>query len=158
MDIIIKKYGFKEGLTTRDGEIINWPYDEPKPTKDDINLMSAQEVKKLEVVEARNKEFSKPLQARDDLYLRAQPEVNIFLAANSMGDGSSKEWAPCDVNGVIQDSEVAFTKSELVSVSNHYEERKTTHYNQCRRRCRAIDKLESVRDVESYDVTQAYEA
>lgn len=33
MDAIIAKYGFKEGLTTKDGEITNWPYDEKKPSQ-----------------------------------------------------------------------------------------------------------------------------
>jgi hypothetical protein len=36
MDIIIKKYGFKEGLTTLDGKITNWPYDEPQPSQEEL--------------------------------------------------------------------------------------------------------------------------
>ena len=137
--------------------IIDGKYQEyVKP--DDVLLEEAKYSKKSEVKSARNKEFSKPLQARGSLYLKTQPEVNIFLAAYSMADGSVKEWAPCDVNGEAHDNEVSFSKFELVSVSNHYEDRKTTHYNQSRRRCRAIEALTSIEEVESYDITQVYES
>jgi len=39
--VIEKVYGYKEGLTCDLGnnEIINWPYDAPKPSKNEINQM-----------------------------------------------------------------------------------------------------------------------
>lgn len=39
MDAIIKKYGFKEGLVTKAGKIIEWPYDEPKPSQAELDLL-----------------------------------------------------------------------------------------------------------------------
>lgn len=39
MDIIIKKYGFKEGLTTKAGKITSWPYNEPQPSQKEIDLL-----------------------------------------------------------------------------------------------------------------------
>lgn len=125
----------------------------------EIALEEAKTAKKEEIIKARNSAFAKPLHTRSnpDLYLRPQPQVNIFLAAYSMSDGATKEWAPCDKDGNIQDLEVEFTKEELVSASNHYEERKTTQYNQARKRCRAVDALTTIEEVEAYDITTVYE-
>ena len=82
-------------------------------------LAEAKSSKKVEITKARNSEFAKPLQVRSnpDVYLRPQPQVNIFLAAYSMAEEATKEWAPCDKEGNIQDLEVSFTKQELVSAS-----------------------------------------
>lgn len=49
MDFITSKYGPKEGLTTSCGEILNWPYSEPKPTKEDLALMIDQDLKTQEI-------------------------------------------------------------------------------------------------------------
>jgi len=136
------------------------PYELASDSEKGVKILEeAKAAKKEEITKARNSEFAKPLQVRSnpDVYLRPQPQVNIFLAAYSMNDGATKEWAPCDKDGNMQDTEVAFTKEELVSASNHYEERKTTQYNQARRRCRAVDVLTTIEEVEAYDITTVYE-
>lgn len=138
--------------------VVGGVFQEYVKTNDEL-LAEAKAAKKEEIIKVRNSAFAKPLQVRSnpDVYLRPQPQVNIFLAAYSMNDGATKEWAPCDEDGNIQDTEVAFTKEELVSASNHYEERKTTQYNQARRRCRAVDALTTIEEVEAYDITTVYE-
>lgn len=46
MECLIEKYGYKEGLKTVDYEIINWPYDAPKPSREEvIKLFDAWNIK-----------------------------------------------------------------------------------------------------------------
>ena len=41
MKAITEIYGEKEGLTTKEGKITNWPYDEPQPTQDEVDQIIA---------------------------------------------------------------------------------------------------------------------
>lgn len=122
----------------------------------DILLEEAQEAKKTEIKTQRDNNFTKPLLVRSnpDIYLKPQPQVNIFLAAYSMADGSTKEWFPCDINGVKLTESIDITKDELIIVANHYEERKTLEYNQCNKRCFAVDALTTIEEVENFDINQ----
>jgi hypothetical protein len=135
-----------------------------RPKKDDLDLIEidaillqeAKDSKKTEIKALRDAEFQKPLQIRSnpDIYLKPQPQTNIFLAAYSMADGAIKEWKPCDIDGVMQDGFIEVTKEELISASNHYEERKTLEYNQCHKRIDAIEALTTIEEVEAFDINQ----
>jgi len=122
-------------------------------------LVNAKDKKKAEIKALRDSKFAEPLLAKSnpDVYLKPQPQTNIFLAAYAMADGSTKEWLPCDVHGVFANAEVSFTKLELTSVASHYEDRKTMEYNQCNKRCRAVDALTTIAAVEAYDINTVYE-
>jgi hypothetical protein len=123
---------------------------------DDVLLQEAKDSKKTEIKALRDAEFQKPLQIRSnpDIYLKPQPQTNIFLAAYSMADGAIKEWKPCDIDGVMQDGFIEVTKEELISASNHYEERKTLEYNQYHKRIDAIEALTTIEEVEAFDINQ----
>ena len=139
-------------------EIGQWDYgiDQPTPDHNLIRLEQKKENKKLEIKTQRNDNFAKPLLVRSspDIYLKPQPDVNIFLAAYSMADGDTKEWFSCDENGIKQFASIDVTKDELIAVANHYEDRKTLEYNQCNKRCFAVDALTSIAEVENFDIEQ----
>lgn len=42
MEAITRKYGHKEGLTTKEGKITNWPYSEPNPTQKELDRLVAE--------------------------------------------------------------------------------------------------------------------
>lgn len=57
MEYIIDKYGFKEGLTTTEGKITNWPYTEKKPTIAQLKLLESNYKNKILYKENRVKEY-----------------------------------------------------------------------------------------------------
>lgn len=66
MQAIINKYGFKEGLTTKDGKIVKWPYASPKPTSKELDII----VQEYDVIErvrvSRRKEYP-PIEEQLDM-------------------------------------------------------------------------------------------
>lgn len=58
-DALIYKYGFMEGLSTRDGEITEWPYDIDQPAEEElIAIVDEYEahravIKAIDVLEAK---------------------------------------------------------------------------------------------------------
>ncbi len=130
---------------------------EVKDSKDiPVDLADVKNSKKAEIKALRNSEFQKPLQIRSnpDIYLKPKPETNIFMAAYSMADNTTKEWRVCDIDGVMQNEFIEAAKDELMSISNHYEERKTLEYNQYHKKCDAVEALETIEEVESFDINQ----
>jgi hypothetical protein len=121
-----------------------------------ISLKESKEVKKQLIKSHRDTQFGELLvyKAIDgvDLYLKPKPQENIFLAALAMADGTTKDWYPYDINCVKQSSLVAITKEDLLSIAAHYETRKTTFYNLCNEMCFEIDALNTIEEVEAYDI------
>lgn len=66
MDAIIDKYGFKEGLTTKEGKIINWPYSEKKPTITELKVIVADYKAAIAYKEARIKDYP-PIEEQLDM-------------------------------------------------------------------------------------------
>jgi hypothetical protein len=52
-EAIIKKFGFKEGLCTKEGKIISWPYTEKKPTIAELKVIVEEYKKSVAHVEPR---------------------------------------------------------------------------------------------------------
>ena len=174
--------GFVYWATKKDGTSWENPIDGlvwentqyTKPTVDQLStalsvveIQKAKEIKIAESKSIRNSEFNKPLIARSgapSYYLKPQPKVNIFLAGASMdaldaqSNTNTKPWEVCDINGGAIDGKllVAFTKAELVSLSNHYEDRKTENYNYHKLRVKEINALTTVALVESYDEAKVF--
>lgn len=157
---IINKYGFKEGLVIREGKIIKWPYDVVQPSAEELQLIEklfvSRDKKVKELKTLRDKEFKEPVLVRSnpDIYLKPQPESNIFLAAHSMEDGSTKEWRICDSEGNMLDQILEITKGELLSASSHYEERKTLAYNQYHKKCFELKNSEDLDFITNYDINK----
>jgi signal recognition particle subunit SEC65 len=57
MDAIIYKYGFKEGLTTKEGKIISWPYSEKKPTQAELATLIEKHKADTEYIEKRKEAY-----------------------------------------------------------------------------------------------------
>lgn len=163
--------GFIYWESKQDGTIFNNPIDGlewnnteyTKPSwadiqdkLDSINLQEAKDAKKALVKSNRDKHFGKLLFYKKinevDLYLKPKPEQNIFMAAGS--SAASKEWNPYTIDGEKQRTRVAITKEELCSLSDHYEVRKTNIYNLSNDMCFAIDDLNTVEEVEAYDINE----
>ena len=88
-----------------------------------------------------------------DCYVTTDPEINIFQSAILMEDGSTREWGcRCEGEKVI----ITLTKSDLLSLANHYEQRKNAEYNQCDKRRSTVDALTTIEEVEAYDITTVY--
>lgn len=111
------------------------------------------DLKKQEIKKLRNDSFSKPLLARvisgDSYYVTTNPEINIFQSAILMTDDETREWG-CYRDG--QKEIITLTKSELLSLANHYEQRKNQEYNLCDKRREAVDALSTIQEVEDYDI------
>lgn len=133
-------------------------------------LQQAKDLKKHEAKAYRNKQFGELLQVRSnpDYYLAPSPTENIFLAGSSMSDSSTKEWRAIDSEGnklyeLDKDGNrlaplfLELTKSELSSVSNHYEERKTQAYKQYDlKKFQIYEVLTTIEEVKAFDVTKVY--
>jgi hypothetical protein len=56
-EAIIKKFGFKEGLCTKEGKITKWPYDEKKPTIAELKVIVSEYKDSIAHVEPRKKAY-----------------------------------------------------------------------------------------------------
>jgi hypothetical protein len=68
MDAIINKYGYKPGLTTREGKITNWPYEEKKPTIAELKVIVEEYENSIAHIKARKKEYPSIEDQLDLLY------------------------------------------------------------------------------------------
>ena len=57
MEAIINKYGLKEGLIIREGQIINWPYDEDEPTSSELETIIGEYELATDYIEKRVAEY-----------------------------------------------------------------------------------------------------
>ena len=126
--------------------------EEARPT-----LQEVKDSKKNIVKYYRDSHFSKLLFYKTvsgtDLYLKPKPQGNIFLSALAMAENSTKEWYPCDIDGVQQNSIQDISKTELLTIAAHYENRKTSYYNLYNQMCFEIDDLPDSEAVENYDIS-----
>jgi len=139
-----------------------------KQSKTPAQLLQEAKEKKIRQLDIYKEiQFAKPLLVRasngsgnPDYYLKPSPEYNIFQAGHSMGENDIKVWRAFDINGVKilkEDGDpltLNVTKTELVSVSSHYELRKSDEYNQRDLKVARIGKLLKIEEVEAFDVTQ----
>lgn len=69
IDAIIDKYGFMEGLTIRDDEIIEWPYDVPIPSRQELQAILAKYENSKEAKAKKAKQEMPSIDEQlDDLY------------------------------------------------------------------------------------------
>lgn len=84
IEAIIEKYGQSEGLTISGNEIIEWPYNQPKPTKaqrktlvDDYNSLRPVKEAKEKAIDLNNK-------IEDVFYIQANGRVYDFNVKNML--------------------------------------------------------------------------
>lgn len=68
MDAIIDKYGFKEGLTTKDGKITNWPYEEKEPTVSELDTIIKEYEAATKYIELRRAEYPSIEKQLDEIF------------------------------------------------------------------------------------------
>lgn len=160
MQVIVNKYGFKEGLTTKDGKIINWPYSEPQPSDEELNLWLAQDSKKAEIKALRNSALLEPtpktVSFQDNLENKTfnvqSNDVNVFTNIIAyLGDrpaSDTRKWT--DSTGERVDLSI----NDFRSLRNHLIFRDEVQYDQARLRSKEVEALTSVEEVETYDINQ----
>jgi len=133
-----------------------------KPSKQDLQnmwydvlLTIAKNKKKEEIKNLRAANLGGDLLAKvengNSYYVTTRPEINIFQSAVLIPDNSTRRWGG-HLNGVKVS--VVLTKEELLSLSNHYEERKNLAYNLCDDRRAAVDALSTIEEVEAFDINE----
>jgi hypothetical protein len=146
----------------------------PAPTLEEILTLSAEvdfiiarSLKKEEVRGLRQLNIWKPLLARTEdginYYAETAPEKDLFESGQSMSEDETIRWGcyigeQVDGKVVLQDKKILlrFTKSEILSLANHYRQRKNQEYVLCDMRRAAIDELTTIEQVQNYDITQVY--
>jgi hypothetical protein len=133
-----------------------------KPSKQDLQnmwydvlLTIAKNEKKEAIKNLRAASLGGDLLAKvengNSYYVTTRPEINIFQSAVLIPDNSTRRWGGY-LNGVKVS--VVLTKEELLSLSNHYEERKNLAYNLCDDRRAAVDALSTIEEVEAFDINE----
>lgn len=134
-----------------------------KPTKevlssisiDDILLKEAQDSKKAELKSVLKKMLSKNILFKDDLYMKVEPEVNLFLAYKDMTSTEVKNWGCYSKEGVFVDG-IDMKKSELQALSKGYETYKSNMYKIYNKAKKDIFNSTDIKYVESFDTTKIY--
>lgn len=128
----------------------------PQPIEEKI--ANAKESKKAEVKALRATSLSADLLAKvidgKSYYVKTDPEINLFQSAILLADDATRVWG-CYVDGVKELIEL--TKSDLLNIAHHYEERKNQEYNLCDKRRAEINTLSTIEEVEAFDITQIIE-
>jgi hypothetical protein len=121
-------------------------------------LPNAKSAKKQEIKQLRTKELFADLLAKvidgKSYYVKIDPEINLFSSAILMENNSIRLWG-CYVDG--KKELIKFTKSDLLAIAHHYEERKSQQYNFCDLRRQEVDSLSSLEEVESFNIHKVYE-
>ena len=68
MQALQDKYGFKEGLSIRDGKITEWPYDEKQPTQAELRALAEEYENKTTYQRKRQEEYPPVEEQLDMLY------------------------------------------------------------------------------------------
>lgn len=135
---------------------------EPEFTDAEL-LQNAKDKKIGEINTYKDQEFGKVLLVRPgptNYYVKPSPDYNMFLAGSTMLVDQTKTWRAFDVDCnklTKQDGSPLFlelTRSELMTLSSHYEERKTQEYNQRDLKIHQVSLLTTVEEVEAFDVNQ----
>jgi len=77
-----------------------------------------------------------------------------------MADDATKPWRAYSVDGEKLSNEdgspliLQLTKGEVIGAANHYEDRKSAEYLQRDLKIAAVDKLSTIEEVESFDITE----
>ena len=131
---------------------------EPEFSEEEL-LYKAKYSKKLIIKSLRTSSLGGDLLAKvengNSYYVTTRSEINIFQSAvlsminSRVPDNSTRRWGGY-LNGVKVS--IVLTKEELLSLSNHYEERKNLAYNLCDDRRAAVDALSTIEEVEAYDI------
>tara|TARA_R110000737_G_C14595333_1_gene488215 strand:+ start:179 stop:712 length:534 start_codon:yes stop_codon:yes gene_type:complete len=173
MDIIIKRFGFKEGFTTRGGKIVEWPYSEPQPSQDDLDIWIAQDIKNNEIKATRKKELlrstpqtityednlaNKSFNVNSDQHI---PLFNAFInklqeRIDSGATNPTRNWTDSEGN------RLALGIDDFRSLRNHLDERDEQQYDQAILKEKEIDKLsksnkskkDKIKNIEDFDITQ----
>jgi hypothetical protein len=129
---------------------------EPEFTNAEL-LANAKSAKKKEIKQLRTKELSVDLLAKvidgKSYYVKIDPEINLFSSAILMENNSTRLWG-CYVDG--KKELIKLTKSDLLGIAHHYEERKSQQYNLCDLRRQKVDSLSSLEEVEAFDINKVY--
>lgn len=165
MDIIIEKYGFREGLTTRDGKITNWPYDDPQPTQSELDLWITQSKKIKEIKQFCEEELRKStpqtityngnlenktfkVDVKEHLPLFESIISKLKRRIDAGEQSPTREWT--DASG----ERLNLSLEDFESLSNHLDSRDEQQYAQRRLKIDAINSLNTVEEVEAFNIEE----
>jgi len=153
-----KLYKIVNGITIEFSEADYKEYADNQSRGELEKLPNAKIAKKEEIKQIRTKVLSTDLLAKvidgKCYYVKTDPEINLFSSAILMADDSTRLWG-CYSDG--KKKLIELTKSDLLGIAHHYEERKSQQYNLCDLRRQEVDSLSSLEEVEAFDINKVYE-
>jgi len=138
--------------------IRKWKYDLEKPSFNptEVKLEEAKEKKKTAINNQRDLEIKKDiLHSIDnkDYYFQRDivSQLAFINAIQSLSDVAIEDWITSD-NTIVD-----INKADLISICNHIRLRDSQEIVQARKRKDAVELLETIEEVEAYDIIQIIE-
>jgi hypothetical protein len=164
MDILIKKYGFREGLSTKEGKITSWPYDVEEPTQSDIDLLIAKDFKIREIKALRKANLLKSTpqtitysgNLENKIFNISDGDTNTFttIIGDLQDDIDNGATNPTRTWGDSTGERLTLKISDFKSLRKHLIHRDAQEYDQARLKVDLINDLTTVKKVNAFDATQ----